>query len=72
MTIVAQPQTPRTTMAPVTTMEEVPVLSEAERAEMIASLKAAETRIDAGQFTVFDPVKFKRRLIAIHNNVKTA
>ena len=54
----------RTTMIPVTTMEEVPILSEAERAEMIASLKAAEARIAAGQFVVYDPQTFRDRFIA--------
>lgn len=63
---------PRTTMMPVTTMEEVPILSESERAEMLASLKAAEARIAAGQYTVYEPETFKERLIAIYRAAKNA
>ena len=43
--------TPRkTTLMPVTTMEEVPVYTKTERAEMLASLKEAEADIAAGRF----------------------
>jgi hypothetical protein len=34
----------RTTLVPVTTMEEIPVLSAREKAELLASLKQAEFR----------------------------
>ena len=44
-----------TTMVPVTTMEEVPVVSEQERAELLASLKDAEADIAAGNFVEFEP-----------------
>ncbi|MFZ1963454.1 MAG: hypothetical protein WAU78_08290 [Roseiarcus sp.] len=42
-------------MVPVTTMEELPILSEEERADMLASLKAAEARIDYILANVFRP-----------------
>jgi hypothetical protein len=56
----------RTTMVPVTTMEEVPVLSAAERTELLASLEAAEGRIKAGKAVNYDPGTFKDRLIGIY------
>ena len=52
-------------MAPVTTMEEAPILSGKERAEMIASLKAAEARIAAGEYVEHDPDTFVDRLMDI-------
>jgi hypothetical protein len=55
----------RTAMVPVTTMEEVVLLSEEERAEMAASLKAAEARIAAGQYTEHDPEAFVDRLMDV-------
>ena len=36
-------------MVPVTTMEEVPILSEEERAEILAVLKDAEARVASGE-----------------------
>jgi hypothetical protein len=62
----------RTTLVPVTTMEEVPVLTAEERAELIDSLEAAETRIEAGDFVEYDPETFKDRLLDIHRNAKRA
>ena len=62
----------RTAMMPVTTMEEVPVLSENERAEMLASLRAAEGRIAAGHYSVYDPQTFKDRLLGIYRAAKNA
>jgi hypothetical protein len=56
----------RTTMVPVTTMEEIPVLSARERAELLASLEAAEARVKAGKAIDYDPKTFKDRLIGIH------
>ena len=47
----------RTTMVPVTTMEEVPVLAEEERAELLASLKQAEAQLKAGDCSDYDPKK---------------
>jgi hypothetical protein len=55
----------RRTAVAVTTMEEAPIFSEKERAEMIASLKAAEARIAAGQYVEHDPETFVDRLMAI-------
>jgi len=60
----------RTTMVPVTTMEELPVLSDKERAELGASLKEAEARIEAGQGVDYDAKTFKRRLLDIYRGVK--
>ena len=56
----------RETMAvPVITMEEVPVLSEQERADLIASLKRAEADGAAGRAKPFDREEFKKRFLAI-------
>ena len=52
-------------MVPVTTMEELPILSEEERAEMLASLKAAEARIAVGQCAEHDPDAFVDRLMKV-------
>jgi hypothetical protein len=60
----------RTTMVPVTTMEEIPVLSDSERTELTASLKAAEARIKAGKAIDYDPKSFKHRLIDIYRGGK--
>jgi len=56
----------RTTMVPVTTMEELPVLSDKERADLRASLERAQGRIEAGQGIDYDPKTFKRRLLDIY------
>jgi hypothetical protein len=58
-------KTRRTAMVPVTTMEEVLLLSEEERADMVASLKAAEARIAAGQYVEHDPETFVDRLMDV-------
>jgi hypothetical protein len=55
-----------TTTVPVTTMEEVPVLSEEERAELLKSLKEAEERIEAGEAIDYDSDQFKKRLRGIY------
>lgn len=60
----------RTTMVPVTTMEELPVLSDKERADLRASLEEAEGRIEAGQGVDYDARTFKRRLLDIYRGVK--
>jgi hypothetical protein len=62
----------RTAMMPVTTMEEVPILSEEERAEMLASLKEAEARMEAGEYPEHDPLTFKERLLAIYKAAKAS
>jgi hypothetical protein len=59
-------KTRRTTMVPVTTMEEVPVLSEAERTDLLKSLKEAEARTKAGEAADYDPKTFTKRLIEIY------
>jgi hypothetical protein len=51
----------RTTMVPVTTMEEMPILSGKERAELIARLKAAQARVKAGKAIDYDPETFKQQ-----------
>jgi hypothetical protein len=66
----AAKSTRRTTMVPVTTMEELPVLSDKERASLRTSLEQAEGRIDAGQGVDYDPKTFKRRLLDIYRSTK--
>jgi hypothetical protein len=60
----------RTTTVPVTTMEEIPVLSETERGELLTSLKEAEARAVAGEASDYDPATFKDRLIGIYRGGK--
>ena len=60
----------RTTRVPVTTMEEIPVLSETERTDLIDSLKQAEARVKAGKAIDYDPKTFKRRLLDIYRGGK--
>jgi hypothetical protein len=55
---------------PVTTMEEVPVLTDVERAELLASLQESEQAIGAGQGTDYDAKSFKERLVRIYRRVK--
>jgi len=57
-------------MVPVTTMEEIPVLSERERAELLASLKKAEAQIKAGNYIEYDPSKLKDRMLRIYRAKK--
>ena len=72
MSTTADHKTRRTTMMAVTTMEEVPVLSEAERAEILASLKKAEAEIAAGQSVQYDSATFRARFIANYHAAKNA
>jgi hypothetical protein len=51
-------------------MEEVILLTDAEREDMHCSLKAAEAEIKAGRFTAYDPVTFVDRLVAIRDKAK--
>jgi len=60
----------RTTMVPVTTMEEIPVLSDQERAELRTSLEQAEARVKSGEAIDYDPKTFKDRLIGIFRAAK--
>jgi hypothetical protein len=53
----------RTTQVPVTTMEDVPVLSAEERAELLTSLEQAQARAKAGKAVEYDPKAFKDQLI---------
>jgi hypothetical protein len=60
------PDAKRDTLAvPVITMEEVPILSERERADLISSLKQAEADVAAGRAKPFNREEFKRRFLAI-------
>ena len=47
-------------------MEEIPVLSTKELAELRASLQQAEARLKAGKGIGYDPKAFKDRLIGIY------
>jgi hypothetical protein len=60
----------RTTMVPVTTMEEIPILSGKERNELLARLKAAQARVKAGKAIDYDPAAFKERLVGIYRRAK--
>ena len=56
----------RTTMVPVTTMEEIPVLTDEERAALLVELKEAEDQIATGQYVEFEPQAFEDRLLKIY------
>jgi hypothetical protein len=60
----------RTTMVPVTTMEEIPILSEREREDLLESLRQAEARVKAGQAIDYDRKSFRERLIALYRGSK--
>jgi hypothetical protein len=60
----------RTTMVPVTTMEEIPVLTDAEKTELHASLKEAEAQIEAGNYTEYDARTFRERFMDIFRGAK--
>ena len=66
----SQDKRPRTTRVPVTTMEEIPVLSERERAELRKSLEDAEARVAGGEACDYDSATFKNRLIDIYRGGK--
>jgi hypothetical protein len=61
----------RTTMMPVTTMEEIPVPSAQEREELLHSLRQAEARIKAGKGVEHDPKTFKQRLVRIYRGARS-
>ncbi|MEX2034187.1 MAG: hypothetical protein WEA28_03225 [Xanthobacteraceae bacterium] len=65
-----RPKRRRTTMVPVTTIEEIPVPTEKERAALLAKLKQAEARIKAGKGIDYDPKSFKNRLLGIYRGGK--
>ena len=52
-------------VVPVVTMVEVPVLSERERGELIASLQQAEADVAAGRAKPFNREEFEQRSLAI-------
>jgi hypothetical protein len=60
----------RTTTVPVTTMEEIPVLDERERAELIRGLQEAEARVAAGEAVDYDAKAFKQHLLDIYRAAK--
>jgi hypothetical protein len=70
MTTKSEHKRRRTTTVPITTMEEIPVLGDKERAELLASLKQAEAEIEAGKAIDYDPKKFKDRLLGIYRRNK--
>lgn len=63
-----KPEPRATTMVPVTTMEELPVLSEEERAKLLADLKVAEAEIASGHYTELDAEAFRQRLLDLYRN----
>ena len=63
---------PRTTLIPVTTMEEVPILSDTERADLLASLKEAEAQIADGRSVKYDSQTFRARFIAAYHAARNA
>jgi hypothetical protein len=48
------PTTSITTLIPVTTMEEIPMLSEQQHAELVASLREAEQEVALGRGVSYD------------------
>jgi len=54
-----------TMVVPIVTMEEVPVLTERERIDLVASLKQAEADVAAGTAKPFNREDFKKRFLAI-------
>ena len=57
-------------MVPVTTMEEIPVLGNDERAQLLDSLRKAEEDIKAGKAVDYVAKKFRDRLIRIFRRAK--
>ena len=62
----------RTTMVPVTTMEEIPILNDEERDTLRASLKEAESQIKAGRAVEYNSKKFKSRFMSVYRRAKRA
>jgi hypothetical protein len=54
-----------TTIVPIVTAEEVPILNEQERTALLESLKQAEAEIAAGKSKPFDREEFRKRFLAI-------
>ena len=55
----------QTMVIPVITMEEVPILTDRERTDFVASLKQAEADVAAGKAKPFNREEFKNRFLAI-------
>jgi hypothetical protein len=60
----------RTTMVPVTTMEELPVLDGKERGELLDTLKRSEDEVAAGKALGYEPKRFVERLLRIYRGKK--
>jgi hypothetical protein len=60
----------RTTMVSVTTMEQISVLSDEQRAKLTASLNKAEARVKAGKGIDYDPAQFRNRLVGLYRGGK--
>ncbi len=58
---------PDTLVVPSIALEEVEALSAAEREKLVADLKAADARIDAGEFVVYDRDDQRRRFGKIYS-----
>jgi hypothetical protein len=54
----------------ISAMKGIPVLSDAERAELLTALKEAEARIESGKGIEYDPKAFRSRLLGIYRNAK--
>ncbi len=54
-------------VVPSLSLEEVEALSPAEREKLVAELKAADARIDAGEFVVYDRDDQRRRFDKIYS-----
>ena len=54
-----------TMVVPVVSVEEVPVPTEKERSDLVASLKQAEAEVAAGEANPFNRATFKERFLAI-------
>ena len=52
-----------TTLVAVTTMEEVPVISAEEHAELVACLRDAETEVIEGRGATYDSDEMRRRFM---------
>lgn len=60
----------RTTRVPVTTLEEIPVLSAQERSALTNALEEAQARVEAGTAIDYAPETFKARLLRIYRGDK--
>jgi hypothetical protein len=62
---------PKTIFMPVITMEEVPVLRAADRAELIASIHQAEADIASGKFVLLNSENFLQDMTGFRNAALT-